>query len=243
MFRDQAKPIDKFKVLGKSVGETLLGALPVIFQSLIQWFKYGQFTPLPVSDLGAKQIIWGIQNVKYATWHGKGDSPRNYYSSEKLIGVANPEGLSWYWENPIPALNLILHKLVGAFDFDFLVPYPDSSFGLSWLFSSISFLTLIVGGLACVIHVFRPMAGLGPRWLPSLIVLSWGSIALLSALELRFTLPILAYLGILQVIFTRSFLRSARSNKIMFLLFTIIIFYWLWVIAYEVRSFSVLNQA
>ena len=174
-----------------------LGMSPILVQSTIQYIKFGSFTPLPVFDLAKFQIISGIQNVKYGTWLGS-YGPQNFYSSDQLIGPQSPEGGSWYLENPLQALKLIAVKFVGAFDYDYLVPYPSSQPLFPWLYSILSLGVLAMGCAAIAVHLVWPFSHLGPKWLPLLILVSWGSIHLLSAIELRFSLPMLIYLSVVS---------------------------------------------
>jgi hypothetical protein len=227
--------------VGKAFLVFTFGSSPVVIQSVIQYLKFGVFSPLPAADLGGSQVLWGIANVKYATWLGEGPAG-NFYPSSELIGPQSPEGISWYWENLVPALQLLTFKLVAAFDFDFLVPYPEVQRGDSWFFGSISLLIFVLGLTATVTHLYRPFDFIGPRWLPLLIFLSWGSINLLSALELRFSLPIVLYFSIISIPLVQRVLHSKPRTQLIYGVFLLVIFAMAWSVAAEVRSYSILNQ-
>jgi hypothetical protein len=225
---------------GRALFVALAGTLPILSQSFIQYFKFGVFSPLPASDLGGNQVIWGIKYIKYASWVGDGPRP-NYYPSEELIGPQNPEGISWYWENLFHAFQLLTFKLIGAFDFDYLVPYPTEQPENSWLFGSTSLLILIFGLASAFTHLFSPLKFLGPKWLPILMFLSWSAIHLASALELRFSLPMILYLSIISVPLIERVWNSKPVMKLVFGATLSVAFTTAWFIAAEVRSYSVLN--
>lgn len=90
----------------KDALQSVLATLPIFWQAFLNLRTFGVFTPLPVADLGGSQLIWGIQNVKYATWLGSG-SPANYYPSLDIIGPQDATGLEWYFKHPLLAARLI----------------------------------------------------------------------------------------------------------------------------------------
>ena len=217
-----------------------LSAAPLLWQSAVNLRNFGQFTPLPISDLGGSQIQWGIGNVKYATWTGDG-SAANYYPSTSLVGEYDGGGLSWYLTNPIDSLQLLYFKFVGAFDFDYLVPYPNTGYGLSWLTTTISFLILLTSLFVIIRHTLglSKSSALGPRWFPATILIAWGALNLITALELRFTLPILTYLGLLSLWFPSEFLSLTRRARLIIALLIIAGLSILWVSALFVRTLAV----
>jgi hypothetical protein len=178
----------------------IVGAVPLYVQMTINAVNYQVVTPFPVADLQKQQVEGGIQNIKYGTWMG-GGIPNNSYASKGLIEIDASEPLDpdWYFRNPVQASKLVALKLVGAFDFDYLVPYPYRHPKWKWLPSLISFSILWMGIFGMVLHLCTgKLTVLGSRPTPIIIFISWGVVTLVSALELRFTLPLLCYLIIVS---------------------------------------------
>jgi hypothetical protein len=132
-------------------------------------------------------------------------------------------------------------KFVGAFDFDYLVPYPNTGYGLSWLTTTISFLILLTSLFVIIRHTLglSKSSALGPRWFPATILIAWGALNLITALELRFTLPILTYLGLLSLWFPSEFLSLTRRARLIIALLIIAGLSILWVSALFVRTLAV----
>jgi hypothetical protein len=201
----------------KEVLLSLISTSPVLWQSFVNFRSFGVFSPFPIQDLGGGQINGGLYFVKYSTWTGPG-SPSNYYSSSRIIGEYDGSGLVWYLLNPVEATTLVFFKFVGAFDFDYLVPYANKEFTLSWITSTISFLVALIG----LFLIFRHLAGkgnlsgLGPRWFPLLVLISWGSISMLSMLELRYSLPIVTFFAVCSVWLPGEFRNFGTRSKIFF---------------------------
>lgn len=104
---------------------------------------------------------------------------------------------SWWITNLPESLALLLVKLVGAFDWDYLVPYPYHQPSYSWILASVA-LTILVLGVVGVVRYLRYQDHLedvlGPPWFPVSLFLCWSAATLVTAVELRFTLPIITYL-------------------------------------------------
>jgi hypothetical protein len=219
---------------------SVIALAPLAFQSAVNFRNFGVFSPLPVADLGGSQVKWGVENVKYATWTGPG-SAANFYPSSSFIGPYDGSGVFWYLQNPIEAMRLIFTKLVGAFDFDYLVPYPNQAYELSWITSSLSFMVLLTSILVLIRHSMGlgVFSGLGPRWFPITVFISWAALTLLSALELRFTLPILIYLSLVSLWFPRDFSAMSRRGRTYVTVYFLAGLTILWSIAIFVRSLAI----
>jgi hypothetical protein len=213
-----------------------------LWQSILNLRNFGFFSPFPIQDLGGFQIHSGISYVKYSTWTGPG-SPSNYYSSSRIIGEYDGSGLAWYLYHPFDAINLLFFKFVGAFDFDYLVPYANQGFTLSWVASTISFLVVLIG----LFLMFRHLAGkgnlstLGPRWFPLLVLISWGSVSMVSALELRFSLPIVTYFAVYSSWLPEELRKMAKSTKILLFFYLVAGLVVFWFSALFVRSLAVIS--
>jgi len=180
----------------------VMGTIPLMIQVTMNFSQFGLFTIFPAISLGDMQIVWGIENIKYGTWMG-GGAPQNYYPANAFVDVsASQSGLIWYANNPIDGLRLVLVKFIGAFDYDFLSPYPTVKPYFMWLPSILSFTVLWVGLSGIFVHLLvKRLPMLGFRFLPFLILICWGAVNLVSALELRFTLPIVCYFLVVTAVF------------------------------------------
>ncbi|MCX7338845.1 MAG: hypothetical protein NTX76_06180 [Alphaproteobacteria bacterium] len=189
----------------------ITGAVPLYIQICLNVLNYKVISFLPAANLGGMQIQWGIENVKYGTWMGNGGIG-NYYSSKSIIGTVTDPSIRWYFGNPSKAIRLLSLKMVGAFDFDYLMPYPYRKLALGWIPSFLSFSILWFGSLGVVFHLFTgKLRALGSRFMPLIIFLSWSSVALISALELRFTLPLLSYFIVVGSVFIFYLLNGSKK--------------------------------
>ncbi|MDF3054215.1 MAG: hypothetical protein K0Q74_122 [Gammaproteobacteria bacterium] len=189
------------------LGAFLLGVTPLIIQSISNALNYQVISFLPVTSLGKAQIIWGIENIKYGTWTGGtagNELIQNFYPSSPIIDTSRTSGIiQWYLSHPISILKLIILKFIGAFDWDYLLPYPkfipNAFFKIAP--SIISFSILWWGLVGTAIHTFsHRLPALGMRFIPLISLISWSGVTLLSALELRFTLPLLSYFIVISVV-------------------------------------------
>lgn len=198
-----------------------IGISPILFQSYLNKITFDTLSPFPIFDLGSKQISWGIQNIKYATWVGPNEGGI-FYPSSNLVGpTLEPLSLIWYFNNPIDGVKLLLFKLIGAFDYDLLLPYSVTAAGSQKYLGLISLLIFLIGMTIISLNFKLKIKTLGPNWLPLLIFCSWAAVNLLSALELRFTLPILCYF----ILLVPLGLNELFKNKIKYFLFVIPIWF------------------
>ncbi|MDY0212988.1 MAG: hypothetical protein RBR06_08280 [Desulfuromonadaceae bacterium] len=168
--------------------------LPVIPQIYINMVNYGRVTPFPVFDLGAAQLQWGIENIKYATYLG-GGNPQMFYLNPFYV---SGQGFDWYLQNPVRVAGTVVVKLVGAFDFDYLFPYIyEHKPWYRWFTGMTSIAIFLLGAWGGLVHAFctgRSGLKVGPRYFPLICFLTWSGVTLASAIELRFTLPMYAFL-------------------------------------------------
>lgn len=168
-------------------------ALPVTPQVYINLVNYGKATPFPTYNLGAAQLQWGIENVKYGTYLG-GDNHQMFYRNPLYV---SGQGVDWYIQNPVKAAGTMILKLVGAFDYDYLFPYVyEKKSWHNWPTGMVSLAVFLLGMWGMLVHAFRSEhSGLriGPRFFPLICFLTWSGITLASAMELRFTLPMYAF--------------------------------------------------
>lgn len=206
-----SKRIDPFRF----VAAVVISAIPLCIQIFINSSRFDSITFFPATDLGRAQVEWGITHLKYATWMG-GGAPQNYYPSAGLINAVPGESgftVMWYFNNLFDGMKLVFVKFVGAFDFDYLVPYPYFVIKDFWIPTAFSFAIMFFGVCGLVYHALtNNVTVLGNRFFPGIIFVSWGAINLVSALELRFTLPILTYFMIVSVLYIHE-LKVRRQRK------------------------------
>lgn len=206
-----SKRIDPFKLAAAGV----FAAIPLGIQIFINSSRFDVVTFFPATDLGRAQVEWGITHLKYATWMG-GGAPQNYYPSAGLINAVPGESgftVMWYFNNLFDGMKLVFVKFIGAFDFDYLVPYPYFVIKDFWIPTVFSFAIMFFGVCGLVYHALtNNVTVLGNRFFPGIIFVSWGAINLVSALELRFTLPILTYFMIVSVLYIHE-LKVRRQRK------------------------------
>lgn len=195
---------------------TTAGAVPLYIQIALNFTNYKVISFLPVTDLGGAQIKWGIENIKYGTWMG---SVKNFYSSGHLVDIHSRElDLWWYFNNPIDSIKLLAFKLIGAFDFDYVIPYPYHQPHYKWIASFFSFTILWIGVFGTLVHLCtKKLTVLGSRFMPVIIFTGWCAISLISALELRFVLPLISYFIIVGCA-VGNFIVVNRNKKILLFL-------------------------
>lgn len=189
-----------------------LGFVPLLIQIILNIKHFNVATAFPIYNLGAQQLVWGIQNFKYATWLGPADHSQFFYKSGYTATWLQPGSpVMWYIENPVWGVKLLLTKFIAAFDFDFLVPYPRSFPRYPWLASAFSLSFLYLGLWGTLLHLTRNcLPALGFRCFPLLTVLAITAVTIPSAVELRFIIPILSYFMVVTCVFLH-FLLSERK--------------------------------
>jgi hypothetical protein len=194
----------------------IAGAAPLYIQIALNFTNYKVISFLPVTDLGGAQIKWGIENIKYGTWMG---SVENFYPSGHLIDIHSRElNLWWYFNNPVDSIKLLTFKLIGAFDFDYIIPYPYHQLHHEWIATFFSFTILWIGVFGISVHLCtKKLPVLGSRFMPVIIFTGWCAISLISALELRFTLPLISYFIIVSCA-VGDFIVVNKNKKILLFL-------------------------
>lgn len=171
------------------------GLVPLAVQIRLNLIHSGVFSFLPTLDIGRLQLKWGIKALKYATVIGP-FSPQDFYRTPPSINVSGAkDGLGWYVAHPFDAAMLLEIKFFGAFDWEYLLPYPKEPTPLSWVLSLVTYSLVYWGLVGAVLHAATGrVPALGSRFLPAAAVLAWAAFTLPTAIEQRFTLPILVYL-------------------------------------------------
>jgi hypothetical protein len=193
-----------------------VGCLPLLVQVVINIERFKQITPFPITDLGTQHLKWGIENFKYATWMaGDNTRPVFFYKSDYSLPVdLRNHPLLWYVYYPLSAIHLLTFKLISAFDFDFLLPYPRRIPTRPWLVSAFSLPVLFLGMCGVLLHArTKVLSVLGFRFTPLIIVAAWASVSVTSATELRFVLPLISYFLVVSCVFVH-YLFTQRDVRI-----------------------------
>lgn len=206
--------------------------LAVAPQLVFNYSAYGVFGFMPVVDLGGAQIEWGLKYLKYAT-NLSGGSPQLYYTNPWFSGT--PGGLIWYVDNPLLGLATIAVHIFAAFDFDYLFPYiynlspwygpilfAFSHFVLFW--GAIGYLWSIAALRNLTAGTRTPRARFPVILLTLLyagLILGWISVHALTAVENRFSLPIVAALLPLAIwaLFVKA--KTMRRRKLIYGAFSV----------------------
>lgn len=175
----------------------LLLMLPALApQVAINQALFERATPLPAGGLGSDQLQWGIANLKYATAPADEGEVRMFYANPLAGTLRGDEGVGWYLRHPLRGAATLSTKFVGAFDFDYVMPYAwERHPPLQWLWRGLSLSLLLAGlrGLWLASACGRPGGvWMGGRALPPLVLAAWCAVTLPTALELRFSLPMLS---------------------------------------------------
>jgi hypothetical protein len=171
--------------------------LAIAPQLYLNWKWFARLGFLPTRDIGAEQLRWGMDWIKYGTAMAPDLQQMRYLNPWAPDG---PRGLSWYFQAP-DAWRTLGARAFAGFDIDYLFPYVrrfDTPWR-PWLFLAVhsavfwSFFGLV--RQAC--RVGRDPAPrhspLG-RYVLSVVLLlgAWFAIHATTAIENRFVLPVLA---------------------------------------------------
>lgn len=196
----------------------LLCALPPLLpQMAINQVLFDRPTPLPAGGLAGSQLNWGISYLKYATAPAEQGRPQMFYANPLAGNLRGDEGLAWYFEHPIRGAATLAVKFVGAFDFDFLQPYVwDRDPPLQWPWRITSLLLLLLGlrGTWLVAVRGREAQRFGGRWVAPVVLAAWCIVTLPTAIELRFSLPMLSLFVLLATVAVDDARRLSPRGRI-----------------------------
>ena len=183
----------------------LLAVPPLLPQMAINQALFKRPTPLPAGTLAGSQVHWGIANLKYATAPTEQGNPQMFYPNPfaPADALRGDEGVGWYLEHPLRGAATLATKFVGAFDFDYVQPYVwEREPPLQWVWRGASLLWLLLGLRGAWLVAVRGVeAGrFGGRWPVPLVIAAWCAVTLPSAIELRFSLPMLSLFALLGAV-------------------------------------------
>jgi hypothetical protein len=165
-------------------------------QIAFNWQHYGQFSFMPVSELGKFQIDAGKSLLKYATWT-KAGGQGIYYASPWAVGTET--GLPWYLHHRLAGLKTIAMHVFGMLDFEYYSPYVDKvkprhEFLLLLISQGLVFWA-VWGWLRLAGEWLRQRPALPALLLPVVFSACWLMIYSLTAGENRFALPLIVLAG------------------------------------------------
>jgi hypothetical protein len=216
----------------------ILGFLIAIFpQIYINYIFFNKITFLPTIELGKLQIKWGIEYIKYATNLSGEGIPQLYYRNPFYTNSENL-GLNWYFLNLGNGIKTIFLHLFNVFTYDYYFPYI---YNLYPKYKSITLLYswfILYYGIIGILQLYNKQNKdklfkfLLYIVLPT-IFLSTLSVLSISAVEVRFSLPLILILIPFAYL---SFLDNFKKFKIWAL-------FGLWIIfAYIITSFVDLQK-
>lgn len=191
-------PWGRMPMHGLRVALALLLMVPALLpQAAINRHLFDSWSPFP-AGLADSQLRWGVANLKYATAPAKEGEVRMFYANPLAAGtVRDGDGVGWYLRHPLRGAGTLAVKFIGAFDFDAVQPYVwDRDPPLQWAWRGLSLALLLAGLRGMWLHAGGGGATMafGGRRLPPLVLAGWCAVTLPTALELRFTLPMLSLL-------------------------------------------------
>jgi len=178
--------------------------LAVLPQIIINYRFFDELTFLPVFKLGSFQIRSGILMIKYGT-NMTGNGPPAMVYPNIWFNNAVPD-LSWYFLHPWLGVRTMFLHLFSALDFDYLFCYiydlRPKYRPVLFLYSQTVLFWGVVGFFAAArdIRVWEQRGGTKPKasvvFMALLLaaVLGWCAVTSISAVENRFSLPMVAIL-------------------------------------------------
>jgi len=198
--------INFIKTFAVTIILTTAFIIPLVPQIHINTLHFQKVSPFPVADLGSSQLSWGINYLKYATNLSGGGASVYYKNPLASAYKENTNPIDWYIHNPIESFETLGIKFVGAFDFDYLFPYIynfNPSYRWPSAFVSLSFLYFGMWGIFSYLIFYSKKNDqdftFGNRIFPFVCLLTWSAVTIPSAIELRFSLPLLSVFIIFTV--------------------------------------------
>ena len=208
----------------------------VLPQIIINYRYYDVLSFMPVFNLRQFQITTGISFIKYATNLSGGQLGLMYQNS---WSTASDTSLAWYFLNPWVGFKTMFLHIFGALDFDYLFCYLYDLYPkyrpLLFLYSqSIVFWGVV--GFTLGVQDLRRLVDFESRmktiavyfsWLIPAVILGWVAVTSISAVENRFSLPIIALL--LPLAAWVLFVRKRETRRL---------FAWLWLLFTSYLTFA-----
>lgn len=177
--------------------------LAIYPQIYINFIYFEKLTFLPTAELGNSQIKWGIEYIKYGTNLSGEGIPQLYYKNPFYIPIEGL-GLNWYFINLGDGIKTVLLHLFNVFTYDYYFPYIYN------LYPKYKFITLLyswfilfygVVGIFDSFNRVRNYMEINYRIVKFLVFIALPlvflgalSILAISAVEVRFSLPLVMIL-------------------------------------------------
>ena len=218
---------------------TIAFLTPLIPQVYLNTLIFRTISPLPVNDLANYQIKGGIENLKYGTAISEGP-PQMFYPNPFLRDKdLSKLGVSWYFRYPVDATLTVAFKLVGAFDFDYILAYVyHLRPSYRWLTSFLSLSIFSIGLFGVIYATIRKKIVLGSSLLPLICFFFWGLVTMPTALEVRFSLPMLMIFQMYSAYIIMQYIKFDRRKKISLAIIYLFIMSVLLPIGYYVSSLN-----
>ena len=178
-------------------------AVAIYPQMYINFIYFEKLTFLPTVELGNLQIKWGIEYIKYGTNLSGEGIPQLYYKNPFYSPVENL-GLNWYFENLGDGIKTIFLHLFNVFTYDYYFPYIYDLYPkhkLVILFYSWFILFYGMIGVSELLNKIKNNKQYDDRLVKfllyiilPLVFVSTLSILSTSAVEVRFSLPLVLIL-------------------------------------------------
>lgn len=198
-------------LIGLSLVCALCFMLPLIPQMMINHLLFNRLTFLPTVELGSQQLIWGLEMLKFGPilQSGLELEVARYYNPYFVLIDSDFSPIHWYLSHPFLSIKIFFMKFVGAFHYDFFFPYINRLDQFSHpVTSTISILILIFG----VFGILTRSRRLEIKIIAWPFLLAWCAVTLPSAIEQRFSLPVLAFLSTFSVIAMAYYLELPKSS-------------------------------
>lgn len=206
----------------------ITGTLPLFIQASLNYWKFKSLTFLPSMDLGKIQSELGLQEIKFSTFlNGPGVFTIRYKATKLFPSLEGESGfIGWAISHPFDAIHFLYMKIIAAFDFDFVVPYPETNPNGSTITASIA-IAIFSLGLVGIIYQLTSgkLENFGPRWLPAGIVFLNLALVIQARVETRYSLVMLTFLIVICVVFV-NYLITCSSIRLRIITLTATIIIW-----------------
>ena len=185
--------------------------LPLLPQLILNKLFFDKLTFLPPVGLGSQQLIWGLQYLKFGPiiLSGIELEVARYFNPYFVLVDNNFSPINWYLSHPVLTIKILFIKFVGAFHYDYFFPYINRLDQFSHPVSStVSVLILIFG----VFGVLTKRHKLEIKLIALPFLLAWCVVTLPSAIEQRFSLPVIAFLSTFSVVGFIYYFNLARNS-------------------------------
>jgi hypothetical protein len=223
--RGKAKAISSGWIVAASVFGFFLAVFP---QFLVNTMIFHRHTFLPVYDLGALQFDGGVKNLKYGSNMNSVNPALLYPNPWYHDGKSSTATLGWYVQHPWNGFRTVFFHIFGALTFDTLFPY---TYDLNPWYRPLLFLfnqATIFWGCVGYWDLTKRARVNGISSAEALAVVligvyvtSWCAIYAFTAVESRFSLPVIAILLSLALMLIWRRIESGKisSSNLLFFVF------------------------